>query len=403
MPSASPAGRFSAPRTEVLGQITTRAWRDKEFLALLMADPQAALVEEFGEIPEGFENAVFRPREIDRVIARTTSEGQRLLVRPKLGDRPLSAMTRQVLGTCELLVVFYTRRCRYQCTFCTLPSTSAYGDVSLESVRTQLDTALEFAARDLPVVRQVSLGNEGSILDEQTFSREQLNYVLRTCAALPAVEEIVLETRAEFASEPLLDDLVKLLSPKRLTLKIGLESANTRIREGVLRKKMHLEQFEKVVWSLGRRGIGLASYVLVKADPGHSDADGRADAIASCRYLKELCRSSGTRLTLRINAMYSAAGSLWATWAQRQGWTPPSVFDLAEVIYNVADEDVRVFAGLSEEGLATPDGHFEARDDFESWALRVLEEYNRSGDLRLVRRVALHRSGGTGPPEGDER
>jgi archaeosine synthase beta-subunit len=378
----------------VLSRITTRAWRDEEFLTLLLADPRTALVGEFGEVPEGFENAMFRPCEIDRVISRTTAEGQRLLVRPKRGDRPLSVVTRQVLGICELVVVLYTKRCRYQCTFCTLPSTSAYGDVSFASVRAQLDTALEFAVEQLPAVRQVSLGNEGSILDERTFSREQLEYVLRKCAALPAVEEIVLETRAEFASNSLLDDLVELVSPKRLTLKIGLESADTRIRERVLRKKMDLEEFEKVVYSLGRRGIGLASYVLVKADPAHSDADGREDAIATCRYLKELCRSSGTRLTLRINAMYRAAGSLWAIWAQQQGWTPPSVFDLAEVMYAVADEDVPVFAGLAEEGLATPDGHFEARDDFESWALTALEEHNRSGDLRLLRRVASHRSGG---------
>jgi hypothetical protein len=76
------------------------------------------------------------------------------------------------------------------------------------------------------------------------------------------------------------------------------------------------------------------------------------------------------------------------------------VFDLAEVMYAVADENVQVFAGLSEEGLATPEGHFEARDDFESWALTALEDYNRSGDRRLLHEVASYRCDGPGPRGG---
>jgi radical SAM enzyme (TIGR01210 family) len=350
-----------------------------------LSDPQTALADEFGHVPEGFEHAVFQPREVDRVITRANAAGHRLVVRPKLGDQPLSVVMRKVFGVPELIVVFYTKRCRYQCTFCTLPSASAYSDVSSESIRGQLAAALEFAASELPAIRQVSLGNEGSILDEDTFSRDQLRHVLlTTCARFPAVEEVVLETRAEFASESVLDELVELVSPRRLTLKIGLESADAQVRERVLRKKMDLREFEEVVWSLGRRGIGLASYVLVKADPSHSDADGRADAVATCTYLKELCASSGTRLTLRVNAMYRAEGSGWATWAHERDWTPPSVFDLAEVMYAVADEDVHVFAGLSEEGLATVDGHFEARSDFEPWALATLEEYNRTARISTM-------------------
>ncbi|GAA2455888.1 hypothetical protein GCM10010191_88980 [Actinomadura vinacea] len=368
-------------------------------MALLLSDPRAALVDEFGEVPEGFENAVFRPREVDRVISRATPSGHRLKVRPKRGDKPLSVVTRYFLGTPELVVVFYTKRCRYQCTFCTLPATSAYGDVPTESIQAQLKAALEFATQELPDIRMVSLGNEGSILDEETFSREQLRYALETCAALPSADEIVLETRAEFATEALLDELVELVSPKRLTLKIGLESADPQVRERILRKKMDLGGFERVVRSLGERDIGLASYVLVKADPSHSDTDGRADAIATCEYLKDLCKSSNTRLTLRVNSMYRAEGSLWSTWAESQGWTPPSLFDIAEVMYAVADEDVQVFAGLSEEGLATPGGHFEAREDFQPWALTALEEYNRSGKIDLLRQVATHRSIGAPAPE----
>lgn len=314
-------------------------------------------------------------------------------MRPKRGDEPLSVVVRQVFAVPELIVVFYTKRCRYQCSFCTLPLTSAYSDVSFDDVKTQLRRALEFAGADAASIGQISLGNEGSILDERTFPREQLEYVLRTCARLPAVGEVVLETRGEFVSERLLDELLAWTAPRRLTLKIGLESVNTEIRERILRKRMDLGHFESVVRLLGRKDVGLAAYVLVKADPGHSDAAGRTDAIATCEYLKMLCRDSGTRLTLRVNTMYRAANSAWATWAAQQGWTPPSIFDLAEVMRAALDDDVQVFAGLSEEGLATPDGHYETRDDFQGWALTALERYNQTGDIELLDSVATHRRG----------
>ncbi len=380
-------------RNDVISRVTTRAWRDEDFRTLLFSNPQAALLAEFGNVPAGFENAVFRPREVDRAITRKTRDGRRILVRPKRGDEPLSVVVRRVFGVPELIVVFYTKRCQYQCSFCTLPLTSAYSDVSFDDLKAQLDRALEFAGADAAAIGQVSLGNEGSILDDRTFPREQREYVLRTCAGLPAVEEVVLETRGEFVTERALDDLLEWTAPARLTLKIGLESADIDIRERVLRKRMDLGHFESVVWLLGRKGVGLASYVLIKADPGHSDEAGRADAIATCEYLKALCRDSGTRLTLRVNTMYRAANSTWASWAEQQGWTPPSIFDLAEVMRAVLDDDVRVYAGLSEEGLATPDGHYEVRDDFRQWARTALERYNQIGDIGLLDAVASHRRG----------
>lgn len=383
--------RDEASRNGVINRVTTRAWRDNRFRTLLFEDPRAALIVEFGSVPAGFENAVFRPREVDRIIVRRTREGKRILVRPKRGDEPLSVVVRHVFGVLELVVVFYTKRCRYQCSFCTLPLTSAYSDVSFDDVKAQLGRAFEFAGADAATIGQISLGNEGSILDDRTFPREQREYVLQRCAGLGAVEEVVLETRGEFVNERALDDLLEWIAPAQLTLKIGLESADTDIRNRILRKRMDLRSFESVVRLLGRKGVGLASYVLIKADPSHSDDAGKADAVATCEYLKTLCRDSGTRLALRVNAMYRAANSPWARWAEQQGWTPPSIFDLAEVMQTVLDEDVQVYAGLSEEGLATPDGHYEVRDDFEQWALTALEQYNQTGDVTLLDAVATYR------------
>lgn len=385
-----PAG---VTRKTVLDRVTARAWKDAAFRELLFGAPQDALLEEFGKIPSGFENVRFQAGDVDRIVSRKTPTGHRLVVRPKRGAEPLSVVARTVFGLSELVVVFYTRRCRYQCSFCTLPSTSAFSDVSFEDVRRQLEVAFARADTGLSGIRRISLGNEGSLLDERTFTREQLRHVLTACARLPSVEEIVLETRAEFVTEPLIREIVTTIAPSRLVLKIGLESADHTVRESILRKRMDLGTFESAVAILGRHRAGLACYVIVKASPDHSDADGRRDAIETCTYLKRLCGKHSVPLTLRINSMYRAEGSQWATWAAAREWKPPSVFDIAEVMYEVLEDDVPVFAGLYDEGLATADGHYEARPDFERWAMESLERYNETSELELLRTVATYRDG----------
>jgi radical SAM enzyme (TIGR01210 family) len=115
-----------------------------------------------------------------------------------------------------------------------------------------LERAFASVGDVLSSIEQISLGNEGSMLDHRTFSRDQLQYVLTTCAELRLVDAIVLETRPEFVTDRLLDEIQQCIAPCKLTLKIGLESADERIRESILRKRMDLDQFERMVCILGK-------------------------------------------------------------------------------------------------------------------------------------------------------
>jgi len=380
-----------ADRTALLNTVTTRAWRDVEFRRLLFSDSQAALRILFGEVPKPLLDVRFTRRPVDRVLVRDRQDGRHLIVRPKRSTQPISSLVRTIAGQRDLVVVFNSKRCAYQCSFCTLPTTSSFSFVGHDDLLTQLDEAFAVADRDGATLEQVSLGNEGSILDSTTFPLDALKTILRRCAGRDGVRSIVLETRSEFVTPGLLDDLRRWSDPCELTLKIGLESSSEYVREAILRKRMSLPHFETVVGLLARADMRLSSYVLLKADPCHDDEQGRADAISTCEYLKHLCRSTGTRLELRVNSMYRAAGSRWSTWARESGWRPPSIFDLGEVIWTVRAPDIFVYAGLSEEGLATADGHYQARDDYEQWARDNLERYNETGDLDPLRQVALHR------------
>lgn len=88
--------------------------------------------------------------------------------------------------------------------------------------------------------------------------------------------------------------------------------------------------------------------------------------------------------------MYRAEGSPWARWAAEAGWTPPRIQDLARVLWQVAEPGVPVRAGLSEEGLSEPGGHYDALPDYAPQVRELLQEYNRTGDLELLREAATY-------------
>ncbi|MEY9214029.1 hypothetical protein NI17_021785 [Thermobifida halotolerans] len=379
-------------RQKLINRITRRAWLDKDFRQLLIDDPQAAVLTEFGEIPALIRGFTVRPAPVDRAALRPLEGRRTLRIKPKPGGRPISVVLRHFLGDQELIVVLYTRRCAFSCSFCTLPSAGAITDVKTEEIAAQFGAVNDFVrAKAKGDVTRVALGNEGSILDERTLPVDQLHMVMAAARSLPGVREIVLETRPEFVTSTVLDTVDSLRGDCSVTLKIGLESSDGHLRNGILGKRMSLLDFEDAVRRAGTFGYALESYVLLKSHPHHSDTQARQETIKTCEYVKQVCAEHTVPLTLRVNSMYMAAGSRWASEAEAAGWHPPSVFDVAEVMWAVRTDQVRVFAGVSEEGLATQNGHFVARDDFEPWALDALVKYNATGDLEYLRQVALFR------------
>jgi radical SAM enzyme (TIGR01210 family) len=378
---------------DLIGALTLAAWENPDFAALLFSDPRGAMIAKFGHVPPALADALFRQVEADRIRVRQDGQGGRIItVRPQYGDEPISAFTRVTLGVPELVIAFQTRRCQHfgrNCTMCVLPLASAHSLVPKEGIARQLDYSFALLDGGFAIER-VSFGNEGSPLDARTLPAGDLKMILKRCAGYPGVREVVIETRHEYATEEVLDRVQEQVAPCGLTLKVGLEVADDRIREGILRKGIDLGDFEDTVSRMGRRKIGLSAYVLLKADPEHTDAAGVADAISTCDYLKRLCRRTGTRLELYVNSMYRAAGSPWARRADKAGWTPPRIQDLARVLWQVAEPGVAVRAGLSEEGLSAPGGHYDALPDYAPEVSALLLDYNRTGDLELLREAATY-------------
>src|SRR5262249_24603336 len=107
-------------------------------------------------------------------------------------------MVRRFGGDTDLMVIFNSKRCHYQCYFCQLPAKSLKQFVPSEDLLAQFQYVLEETKHSLSVIERVSIGNEGSVLDASTFPTETLLTIARSVRHLPRLRNIVLETRLEY-------------------------------------------------------------------------------------------------------------------------------------------------------------------------------------------------------------
>ena len=115
-----------------------------------------------------------------------------------------------------LFVVFYTQACRWsRCLGCNLPSRMSSEHISFRHIMAQVD----YVFREPEVVMRrdeitkVIISNNGSILDEATFSSTALMYLLAHLNLnLPRLAVLRVETRPEYVDVAELEFLSRALS-----------------------------------------------------------------------------------------------------------------------------------------------------------------------------------------------
>ncbi len=112
-------------------------------------------------------------------------------------------------------IVFYTQACRWsRCLGCNLPSLSSLKHVGYKSLIRQIDHV--FADQALIArkgdIRKLIVSNNGSVLDEATFSSTALMYLLaKINLNLSNLATLCLETRPEYVDLAELEFLARVL------------------------------------------------------------------------------------------------------------------------------------------------------------------------------------------------
>jgi hypothetical protein len=289
-----------------------------------------------------------------------------------------------------LFVVFYSQACRWsRCLGCNLPSKMSHKHVSYKALIAQIDHV--FNDREVVSqrqnIRKVIVSNNGSILDEETFSSTALMYLLAQLNLnLPNLALLSIETRVEYVDIAELEFISRALAegdtPTQLEIAIGFEAFDDHVRNRIFSKGLSLEMFEDFTGKLALYGYRLKCYFMQKPVPGMTDAEAIADIQNAIDYLSQMADQHSISINMHLNPTYVATGTILEEAFRKGEYVPPILWDVARAARHAKDKPLSIFIGLFDEGLAVKGGSF-LRDEDEE-LVRELELFNRTQDYDIL-------------------
>lgn len=293
-----------------------------------------------------------------------------------------------------LFIVFYSQACRWsRCLSCSLPSKMSQKHVPYRALMAQINSVFHNheVVRVQESVRKVIISNNGSILDQETFSSTALMYLLAQLNLnLPNLSVLSIETRPEFVEFAELEFIARALAEgdtsTQLEIAVGFEAFNDHIRNNIFNKGLSLEVFERLVCEAAPYGYRLKCYFMQKPVPGMTDAEAVADIKNAIDYLSKIATQYRIDINMHLNPTYVAAGTILEEKFREGKYTPPLLKDVAEAPRHARGKRISVFIGLSDEGLAVGGGSFLHPDDEE--LVEALKLFNRTQDYDILDRIA---------------
>ncbi|BBO92208.1 hypothetical protein [Desulfosarcina ovata] len=292
-----------------------------------------------------------------------------------------------------LFVVFYTQACRWsRCLGCNLPSKVSQEHVDYKSLIQQVDNlfADPEVQKHLKDVKKVIISNNGSVLDEDTFSSTALMYlVARLNQFMPNLSMVCMESRPEYVEVAELEFISRALAegdtPTGLEIAIGFEAFDDHIRNDVFDKGLTLKAFESLAEKLAKYNFSLKCYFMQKPVPGISDDEAVTDIHKAIDYLSRVSAELGTTINIHLNPTYVATGTALATAFTAGDYLPPRLEDVARAAVAGRGKPLSIFIGLSDEGLAVPGGSFLRPEN--QWMVDPMEEFNRTQNFDILETI----------------
>ncbi|NQT49698.1 hypothetical protein HQ571_03325 [Candidatus Kuenenbacteria bacterium] len=291
-----------------------------------------------------------------------------------------------------LFIVFYTQACRWsRCLGCNLPSLCSKFHVAYDSIMDQIDVifsnpeVLKYRDR----ISKLIISNNGSILDEDTFSSTALMYLMsKLNRNFVKLSSISIETRPEYIDYSELDFLSRALkeglTPTFMELAVGFEAFDDEIRNTHLKKGLDLGVLEKSVKQMAKFGFRLKCYLMLKPVPGISREAAVKDVQSALLYLDRLSHAYGIPINAHINPTYVARGTALEEAFAAGHYHPPTLHDTVRVALAAKGTRVSVFIGLYDEGLAVPNGSFIRPGPGDQHMIEEMEKFNRIQNFRVL-------------------
>lgn len=227
------------------------------------------------------------------------------------------------------------------CPFCRLPAGTRLAvlgpghedhfepwTISEDDYYEMIDTSLAQEGQ----IDQVACFNGGSFLTDREIPANVRRRLYQRVAAHPTVQGLMVESRPEFVRESALQEAEELLNGKELTIAIGLESTNDKIRNGPLSKFIGWKSFTSAMRMLQERGHKSFVYVFL-GTPGLSEEEAYLDAENSVRELAEMGVDH-----IALSCAFVPPGGKLEDWYNAGTFRPPHLWSIAKLIEKAKSE-----------------------------------------------------------------
>ncbi len=215
----------------------------------------------------------------------------------------------------------------------------------------------------LPQVAHLVIYNSGSTLNPKELSPEVCKEIIQFAASLPLLKQVSMDSRESFITTDYSRELAGILGPDKLfRIILGIESADDRIRNQLLNKKMPKRMIERAVcrfrtaWEEADMDIrqamaapGLSVNVVIGA-PGTTEATVDDDVLETANYAVKLSEKYSMPVDLNLHPYYPSRRSL-SRFPDHRRVSPYRVKETLTMLKQVIGESDKIvfFLGLQDE------------------------------------------------------
>ncbi|UCG82975.1 MAG: hypothetical protein JSW38_12510, partial [Dehalococcoidia bacterium] len=168
----------------------------------------------------------------------------------------------------------------------------------------------------------------GSFFDDEEVSFGSRLEIIKAVREAD-IKEVVVESRPEFITEENIQALADQISPERITIAIGVETADDGLRRR-LQKDFSFEDLTASVSRIARAGMSFQAYLLLKPPAIEDDREAIADIVRSSKRIISLATEMKCPLILAIQPFFLARNSIVAQDAlQNNHVRPPWLYSVA--------------------------------------------------------------------------
>jgi len=229
-------------------------------------------------------------------------------------------------------------------------------------------------------IQELDLYMAGSFLSDEEMPPVARESILRESGAIPGLKQVLIESRPEFITGESVAGAKEMLGDKKLSVGMGLESADDYLRETVLNKGFSKVDYEKAVGVLAKGGVDVLTYVLLKPTTMEEVA-AIQDVVNTVRYIKEVSDKCGINDgVISLSPTFVPAGTKLFKEFEMGKYQPPTLWSLVEALKQIHNLSV-IRVGLSEEGLACKGGVAKNCGKCDDMVKTALEEFNRTQNI----------------------